>query len=114
MRSFDELKKNLKKDPSNLKSIRLAVLGDSATQLLVQALKGYGYETGYNVAIFEADYDQIDRQIFDSSSELYQFNPEFIIIFHSSSKSFLLLKLILQSFSVLILLMMSSCNLPIS
>jgi len=86
MKTFNELKKNLKKDFSKLKTVKLAVLGDSATQLLVQAIKCYGYETGHNFDIYEADYAQIERQIFDSSSELYRFNPEFIIVFHSSQK----------------------------
>lgn len=40
MKDFSQLKKNLKKDFSGLKAIKVAVLGDSATQFLVQALRG--------------------------------------------------------------------------
>lgn len=83
MKSFTELRKNLKKDRSRLKAVKLAVLGDSATQLLVQAVQGYGYEIGYNFEILEADYDQIDSQIFNAGSELYRFKPEFVVVFHS-------------------------------
>jgi FkbH-like protein len=86
--TFQELKKNLKKDFSGLKSIKLAVLGDSATQLYVQAVKGYGYAAGIHFNIFEADYDQIERQAFDPTSELYEFSPDFVVIFYCTNKLF--------------------------
>ena len=41
--TFKKLKKNLKKDFSSFTKLKLAVLGDSATQLLVQAIRGEGY-----------------------------------------------------------------------
>ncbi len=83
---FFELKKNLKKDFSGLKKTRVALLGDSSTQFLNQALRGYGYEVGQNLEIFEADYNQIEQQITDNSSELYQFDPEFLVLFQSTTK----------------------------
>jgi HAD superfamily phosphatase (TIGR01681 family) len=86
MKTFSQLKKNLKNDFSNLKTVKVAVLGDSATQFLIQALRGTGYDYGYNLNIWEADFNQIERQVFDPSSELYKFNPELIIVFHSSHK----------------------------
>ena len=86
MLDFNDLAKNLKKDFSGLKKIKIAVLGDSATQLLVKALKGWGMELGFQFDIYEADYDQIERQVFDKESELYSFKPEFVIIFHSTQK----------------------------
>ena len=86
MKEFSQLKKNLKKDFSGLKAIKVAVLGDSATQFLVQALRGEGYENGFDLQILEADYNQIERQVFDPASELYEFNPEIVIVFQSSHK----------------------------
>ncbi len=86
LKSFGELKKNLKKDFSSLPVKKIAVLGDTSTQLLVQALKGTGYEEGINFEIFEAEYDQIDHEIFDQESELYTSNPDYVIIFQSSQK----------------------------
>jgi len=83
---FAALKKNVKRDFTGFKNIRIAVLGDSATQLLVQAIRGYGYEEKIRFECFEADYDQIERQILDTSSDLYQFNPEYVLIFHSIQK----------------------------
>lgn len=84
--NFNDLKKNLKKDYSALKEIKITLLGDSSTQLLVQCLRGYGYEVGLNLNIFEADYQQIDQQVFDASSDLYQIQSDFVIIFQSAEK----------------------------
>jgi FkbH-like protein len=84
--SFQFLKKNLTKDFSGFPTIKIAVLGDSATQMYVQAIKGYGYENGINFDIYEADYDQIELQVFNISSDLYKFKPEYVIIFFSSKK----------------------------
>jgi FkbH-like protein len=86
MKNFSQLKKNLKNDFSNFKTIKIAVLGDSATQFLIQALRGTGYDHGFDLQILEADFNQIERQVFDPTSALYQFNPEVVIIFHSSHK----------------------------
>ena len=83
---FLQLKKNLKKDFSGLPVTRVALLGDSATQFLAQAMKGYGYEVGMNLELFEADYNQIEQQIFDASSDLYRAHPEYVLILHSAQK----------------------------
>jgi len=84
--NFKELRNNLAKDYSGFKIIRIAILGDSATQLLVQAIKGYGYNEKINFEIYEANYQQIERQIVNFNSDLYKFNPEYIIIFESAEK----------------------------
>ena len=84
--TFQDLKKNLKKDFAGHKNIKLAVLGDSATQMYVQAIKGYGFKEGINFNVFEADYDQIEMQVYDPTSELYEFSPDYVVIFFSSNK----------------------------
>jgi len=86
MNTFSELRKNLKKDFNDLKVVKIALLGDSATQFLVQALRGAAFERGFDLQIWEAGFNQIERQVFDPSSELYEINPEVIIIFYSSHK----------------------------
>jgi FkbH-like protein len=83
---FFQLKKNLKKDFSEFSKHKVALLGDSSTQLLAQTMRGYGYEVGLNLDIYEADYNQIEQEVFDTSSGLYSFNPEFIILFNSTQK----------------------------
>ena len=83
---FNQLKKNLKKDFSELKKIKVSLLSDTASQLLVQAIRGYGFEYSYDLEIFEADFNQIDRQILDYSSELYEHEADITIIYESSHK----------------------------
>ena len=84
VKDFAQLKKSLKKDVSGLKKIRVALLGDSATQLLNLALRAKGVDRQLNLDIWEADFNQVERQIFDPTSEFYAFRPQFVIIFRSS------------------------------
>lgn len=86
MKIFSQLKKNLKNNFSQLRSVKVALLGDTAIQFLNQALRGTGYDEGFDLQVLEADFNQIERQVFDASSELYAFNPDLIIIFQSSHK----------------------------
>ncbi len=83
---FAKLKKNIKKDFSGFSKIKIAILGDSATQFLNQALRGQGYNEKLDLEIWEADFNQIDRQVLDPSSDLYNFKPDVIVIFKSSHK----------------------------
>lgn len=86
MKNFSKLKKNLKIDSTSFKKSKVALLGDTATQFLNVAIKGCGVEKGLNIDLWEADFNQIQRQILDSTSDLYMFKPEFIVIFQSSHK----------------------------
>lgn len=86
IKDFKILKRNLKKDFSGLKTIKVALMGDTATQLLMQALRGSGFDQEFDLNIWEADFNQIERQILDPGSELYDFNPEVVIIYQSSHK----------------------------
>jgi FkbH-like protein len=86
IKDFTALKKNLKKDFVGLKNIKVALLGDSSTQLLNQAIKAYGFELDVDFEIYESDYNQVERQLLDTSSELYQFEPEFVVVFESAQK----------------------------
>jgi FkbH-like protein len=86
MKIFSQLKKNLKNDFSGLQPIKVAILGDTATQFLSTALRGTGYDYGFDLQILETDFNQIERQVFDPMSELYQFDPQIIILFQSTHK----------------------------
>jgi len=88
--NFNYLKKNLKKDFSNHKKMKIAFLADSSSQFICQAIRGLGFEFDLDLQIFESDYNQIGNQIYDNNSDLYEFNPEIVIIFQSAHK--LLLK----------------------
>ncbi|WP_228377099.1 HAD-IIIC family phosphatase [Chryseobacterium sp. FH2] len=86
MKTFTELKKNINKKPDGLKKIKVALLGDTATQFLNMALKGCAVDGGFDLEVFEADFGQISRQILDPTSEYYEFNADYTIIFESSHK----------------------------
>ncbi|MDY6987486.1 MAG: HAD-IIIC family phosphatase [Thermodesulfobacteriota bacterium] len=83
---FSELKKNLKKDFAHLPVKKIAVLGNTSTQMLAQAIRGYGYHVGLNLETFEADYDQIELSVFQKSSRLHEYQPEIVLIFQATQK----------------------------
>lgn len=85
-RNFIALKKFLKKPVDGMKTIRVAIVADSASQFIHQALKGFGIAEGVHYDIYEADYNQIDLQVFDPGSELYESKPDYVIILRSSEK----------------------------
>jgi FkbH-like protein len=84
MKDFTQLKKNLKKDFASLSKVKIALLGDSSTQFLAQALRGVGVEMGFNFDLWEADFNQIEQQVQDISSDLFKFQPAIIVVFKSS------------------------------
>lgn len=71
MKQFKELKRNLKKGISTLPTIKASLLGDSATQFLATAIKGECIDRGYALDLFEAEYNQVERQVLDPTSDLY-------------------------------------------
>ena len=85
MKTLRELKK-LAREELNTPKIRVALLGDTATQLLNTCIKGESVARNIAVDIYEAEYDQIERQLMDPTSEIYQFDPEVTIIFQSTHK----------------------------
>lgn len=84
--SFQALRKNLKKDHGSLPQIKVSLMGDAATQLLGQAIRGYGYERKIDIQLFEGDYDQIDLQVNDPNSEFYQYDSDYVFIHKTSHK----------------------------
>lgn len=86
MKSFQELKRNCKKDATGLPPVKVALVGDTATQLLSTAIKGTGVDLGFQVVLFEAEYNQVEQQFMDPGSDLHTFDPEFIIVFQSTHK----------------------------
>jgi len=86
MPAFVALKKNLKKDMSAFPTHRIAILGDCATQHIATALRGWGYEAGLRYDVFDADYNQIDAQTMDPGSELYGFQPAWVVLANCTDK----------------------------
>lgn len=86
MLSFKDLKHNLKKDTTALQTIKVSLLGDTATQFLATAIKGEGIEYGYNIDLFEGEYNQVERQVLDPTSDLYAFDAKYTVVFQSTHK----------------------------
>lgn len=77
--------KRLAKQAADAKK-RLAVLGDCATQQLSAAIAGESVRRGFPLRVFDADYDQMIAQFVDPQSELYAFQPDYILIFCCAEK----------------------------
>ena len=86
MKTIIQLKKLLKQDNSALPKVKIALAGDTATQLLATAIRGMGVERGYNVDLYEAEYSQVEQQLLIPDSELHLFDADFIIVFQSTHK----------------------------
>ena len=86
MIDFKQIKKLLKQENSNLPEVKVALLGDTATQFLAMAIKGVGVERGYNINLFEAEYNQVERQVLDPTSDLHEFAAKYTVVFQSTHK----------------------------
>ncbi len=85
MYTFRELQKAAK-NKSEVKELRLAVLGNCSTQFFSEAIEGYGRLTGLDISVFDADYNQIEEQLLDPKSEVYDFRPKQILIWLCTEK----------------------------
>ena len=84
--TFQQLKRNLKKDVSDLPIKKMVLVGDSATQLLATAIKGMGVERNYQINLLECEYNQVERQVLDMSSDLHSFQADYVVVFQSTHK----------------------------
>ncbi|MDR1288729.1 MAG: HAD-IIIC family phosphatase [Treponema sp.] len=86
MLTFLELQRNLKKESASMPAVKAALLGDTATQFLAAALRGTAVERGFRLDLFEAEFNQIERQIMDPQSEFHAFGADYAVIFQSTHK----------------------------
>ena len=85
MKTLRELKK-LAKVELDVPKMKVALLGDTATQLLVTAIKGEAIDREINLDLYEGEYSQVERQLMDPTSELYEFDADIIVVFQSTHK----------------------------
>ncbi len=85
MYTFRELQKASKKNISG-REIKIAVLGNCATQFFSNAVQGYAKISGLNVNLFDTDYNQIDTQLLNKNSEVYEFMPDVIVLWMATDK----------------------------
>lgn len=79
MYSFRELQK-AKKITIDGSCTKLAIMGNCSTQFLSDAIEGMAKLESLNLQIQDTDYNQIDTQLIDPSSETYKYNPDIILI----------------------------------
>lgn len=85
MTTFRELQKACKLTVEGT-PVKLAVLGNVATQFLSAAIEGSGKLRGINLQLLDADYDQIDAQLIDPSSEVCAFSPDAVLLYLASDR----------------------------
>ena len=85
MTTFRELQKACKLSVDGA-PVKLAVLGNVATQFLSVAIEGCGKLRGLNLQVFDADYDQIDAQLLDEASEVCAFKPDAVLLYLSTDR----------------------------
>ena len=75
--------KHAKADP-NLPELRIALLGDAATQQFVPLLKALLLRAGFNTVIYEGMFAGIELEVHDADSALYRFRPDCIALLNAT------------------------------
>lgn len=84
---FQTLKRQTRSiDGGAFPKVRVALLGNHATQFLGKALGYWGLLNRTDCILYEGEYDQVDVEIIDPGSGLYAFEPEFVVLSISSLK----------------------------
>ena len=73
-------------DCENLPELKIAVLCDSSTQILIKLIKGIAALQGYKANLYNVNSDKINEEIFDFGSGLYNFQPEYIFLYLCAEK----------------------------
>lgn len=71
-------------DSRGLPRLRVALLSDAATQLLVPVLRELFRRAGIAAEIYEAPFAAIELEVFNPSSEFYAFKPDMVVLLNST------------------------------
>jgi FkbH-like protein len=82
-RSLVSEAKHVQFDP-NLPEIRIALLGDAATQQFVPLLKALLRRGGFNAVVYEGPFAGIELEVYDADSPLYRFRPDCIALLNAT------------------------------
>jgi predicted enzyme involved in methoxymalonyl-ACP biosynthesis len=58
--------------------IRVAILGEHATQQWTKVFRAVLYELGIWAEIYEAEFDSLQQEILDPESGMHQFDPNYV------------------------------------
>ncbi|SKB56520.1 HAD-superfamily phosphatase, subfamily IIIC/FkbH-like domain-containing protein [Lachnospiraceae bacterium] len=67
--------------PAKAPKVRIAVLGSHSIQHFVKVFNLFLDRAGIKAEIYEGEYGGINMDVLDENSPLYQFKPEFVLIF---------------------------------
>lgn len=86
--SFETLRKAVKAldQTREQTTYRIAILGAHATQFLRKSMELQAKLADIKLEVFEAEYNQIEREIIDQRSGLYEFKPDCVYISYSARK----------------------------
>jgi FkbH-like protein len=70
-------------DP-NLPEIRIALLGDAATQQFVPLLRALLRRAGFEAVVYEGPFAGIELEVYDAASPLYRFQPDCIALLNAT------------------------------
>ncbi|MDO4319840.1 MAG: HAD-IIIC family phosphatase [Bacteroidales bacterium] len=84
--TFQQLKKAARHAAADLPAIKVALLGDTATQLLATAISGTLAMRGYRAELYEADYNQIEMQMLNPDSEYHASGARYTVVFQSTHR----------------------------
>lgn len=84
--TFAHLKALSNQDGTDFPTKRIALLADTSSQYFAKAIRGEGISRNLNLELFEADYNQIELQLFQPGSELQEFAPETVIVYQDVTK----------------------------
>ncbi len=73
---------------NNKEKKKIAILGDSSTQYWKRMLEEMGRKEQILIEIYDAPYNQIEYEIYQLDSKLYQFEPNYIILFMCTEKMY--------------------------
>src|SRR5215217_8231796 len=62
------------------KAARVAVLGFCTTQYYASVLRGLGKAAGFPLITYEPEYNTVHQTVLDERSELYSFQPDFVVV----------------------------------
>ncbi len=73
-----------KADLQGLPKLRVALLSDAATQLLVPVLRELFRRAGFAAEIYEGPFAAIELDVFNPCSDLYGFQPDIVVLLNST------------------------------
>lgn len=87
MIDFQTLRSQIKNiNKVNFRKVKIAILGNYSTQFLSKSIGYSGLKRSIEFEIYNAEYDQIEAEVFDPDSGIYEFKPDFVLLTISSIK----------------------------